>query len=256
METTDLLLDRRGQMFGLLGAFAGYALLGEAQAFAAPSRRLAFRRWVDRQEEIARTLTAGEITPIAWAEEIERLGREVDLVKLLAEARSCQVAKLPKRYGNDPQKRFVEFLDEAGAPRRLEYGVAFFDFEPGNVITPHGHKHMVSAHLVASGAVRIRNFDRIRDDPEGVVIRPTKDYVARVGHVSTMTPNLDNVHWFTPKGGPCTTFDVVVSSLDKGQPDHLIQALDPVGARKLGKGELLARVMSFEESSRRYTSAV
>jgi hypothetical protein len=157
---------------------------------------------------------------------------------------------------NDPQKRFVRFLDDAGEPRRLAYGAALFDFAPGNVITPHGHRHMVSAHLVTEGRLRVRNFDRLRDEDGGIVIRPTRDYVAGAGQVSTMCSERDNIHWFVPVGGPAATFDVIISGIDPGKPEYEILAVDPLRARPLPDGSLHAPVIGFEESSRRYTAGV
>ena len=247
-------LTRRGWGQGL-AAFLAYALAAEARA-AVPARRSSARGWIDRQDQIARALEAGELRPAAWMDEVEALGRQVDVRALMAEVRRAQITPAPAGATNDPAKQFVRFVDDQGRPRRLAYGAALFSFEPGNVITPHGHRHMVSAHMVAEGAFRIRNFDRIGDEAGAMVIRPTRDRIARAGEVSTMSSERDNIHWFVPHGGPAMTFDVVVSGLDKGQPDHLIQAIDPVRGRRLADGTLAAPIISFEEASRRYTADV
>lgn len=251
----DFLLTRREHLAALLPAFTVFALLGEARA-QAPQRRGAVARWIDSQDEIARALSGGTMTGRQWALEVERLGRTVDVAEVMAEVGRARVTPAPAGSTNDPRKRFVRFLDADGTPRRLNYGVALFDFDPHNVITPHGHKHMVSAHMVVAGAFRVRNFDQLRDDGEAMVIRPTRDYVARLGQVSTMCSERDNIHWFVPQGGPATTFDVVVSGLDAGRPDHEIRAIDPLGGERLADGTIRAPIMSFADSSRRYTADV
>lgn len=252
--TVLLGLSRRGWGQGLM-AFLAYAMAAEARA-AAPARGGSAAGWIRRQDEIARALEAGELRPRAWMEQVEALARQVDFQALMAEVRRSQLTPAPAGASNDPAKRFVRFLDQEGRPRRLAYGAALFSFQPGNVITPHGHRHMVSAHLVAEGALRIRNFDRLRDEAGAMVVRPTRDHIARAGQVSTMSSEKDNIHWFVPHGGPAMTFDVVVSGLDLGRPDHLIQAIDPLSARKLADGALAAPIISFEEASRRYTTDV
>jgi hypothetical protein len=174
----------------------------------------------------------------------------------MATVRRSRVTAAGEPSHNDPHKRFVRFLDENGEPRRLAYGAALFDFEPHNVITPHGHKHMVSAHLVVQGQFRVRNYDRLRDEGDAMVIRPTRDYVASLGQVSTMSSARDNIHWFVPHGGRATTFDVIISGLDPGEEDYEIRTIDPLRGRELGDGSILAPIIGFAESAARYTADV
>jgi len=250
-------IGRRAVIGGFLSAFAIAALVREVAA-AAPAVRGRALLWVEGQHDIAEGLATGRITPLAWALEVERLAREVDLEELMALVRASRLTSAGPAFHNDPKKRFVRFLDEQGAPRRLGYGAALFDFAPGNVITPHGHRNMVSAHMVVAGRFRVRNFDRLDQEDEGAAmrLRPTRDYVAALGDVSTMCGERDNIHWFVPVGGPATTFDVVISGLDPAAADHVIEAVDPAGAERLPDGTLLAPKMGFAESSRRYTADV
>jgi len=250
-----LLWGRRETLGAFLSAFAAVALVREARG-AARSGEAAVRRWLDGQQDIAEALAAGRLSGARWAAEVERLAREVEVPALMAVVNRSEISRAGPPFGNDPQKRLIRFRDAAGQPRRLAYGAALFDFQPHNVITPHGHRHMVSAHLVVAGRFRVRNFDRLGDEGGAMRLRPTRDYVARTGQVSTMCSERDNVHWFVPQGGPATTFDVVISGLDPGAPDHLIQAVDPLRARRRADGTLLAPVIGFAESSRRYTAAI
>ncbi len=187
---------------------------------------------------------------------VSSLATEIDLRELLALVAASDVRPAPHGAGNDPAKRYVRFLDEHGAPRRLSYGAALFDFAPGDVITPHGRRHMASAHLVARGSVRIRNFDRVGEEPGLMLIRPTHDYIATAGALSAMSSAKDNVHWFVPHGGPATTFDVVISDLDPGQPSFEIQPIDPLNGANRAGGVIAAPIIGFEEASRRYTANV
>ena len=167
----------------------------------------------------------------------------------MALVRRSELVRAGPASHNDPQKRFVRFLDEQGQRRRLAYGAALFDFAPANVITPHGHRHMVSAHMVVEGRFRVRNFDRLGDEGAAMRLRSTRDQIAELGQVSTMCSERDNIHWFVPVDGPATTFDIVVSGLDPGAPDHLIQAVDPLRAERRADGTLLAPIISFGEFS-------
>jgi hypothetical protein len=255
MAAPTLLLTRRDSVAAILPGFLVYALLGEARA-AVPGRRGSVAAWIADQDELARALAAGQVSGPTWCDEVERLGRRVDLEALMATVQSSDLRRAALSTANDPRKRYVKFLDEQGRPRSLAYGAALFDFEPHNVITPHGHKHMVSAHMVVAGRFRVRNFDRLRDEENAMVIRPTRDYVARVGDVSTMCSARDNIHWFVPQGGPATTFDIVISDLDPGLPSYDIKAIDPVRGRHLADGTIAAPIIGFDEASLRYTAEV
>ncbi|HEY0116528.1 MAG TPA: hypothetical protein VGB54_12495 [Allosphingosinicella sp.] len=254
-SVSPLLPGRREAIGSFLSAFVLVALVREARA--APVRAEGgARRWIAGQAEIADGLASGRLTGLQWAREVERLAAEVDVAELMALVRRSRIDPAGPAAHNDPSKRYVRFLDEAGGVRRLGYGAALFDFSPTNVITPHGHRHMVSAHLVVQGALRVRNFDRVGDEGEAMRLRPTRDYVARVGQVSTMCSERDNIHWFVPQGGPAATFDVVVSGLEPGAPDHVIQAVDPLRAAPAADGTLLAPIIGFGESSARYTANI
>lgn len=246
---------RREALLALLSSFTLVALAREARSAAIPGERRA-GRWIDSQQDIAEGLAQGRISALQWALDVERLAAEIDVAELMALVDRSQIRSVGAPFHNDPQKRFVRFLDEQGRPRRLAYGAALFDFAPHNVVSPHGHRNMVSAHLVVAGRLRVRNFDRLGDLPGAARLRPTRDYVAGPGRISTMCAERDNVHWFVPQGGPARTFDVVISGLDSGQPDHVIEAVDPVRVLRSDDGSLIAPIIDFGSSSRFYTSAI
>ncbi|ADO70880.1 hypothetical protein [Stigmatella aurantiaca] len=248
-------LTRRGHIGAMMSGFLLYALLGEARA-APPSRRLSPGRWVDRQQELAQALASGQLRPVNWCTEVERLAAEVDVGELMAVVGRSRLNAGGVGGTNDPQKRSVVFLDDANAPRRLNYATALFAFQPHNVITPHGHQNMVSAHMVVEGRLRIRNFDRVRDEAGSMVVRPTRDHLAALGEVSTMCSQRNNIHWFVPQGGPATTFDVIISGLDRHAPPYTIEAIDPLGGRRLSDGLIAAPIIGFDEASQKYTSAL
>lgn len=251
----ELGLTRREQLTGMFSAFVTVTLAAEVSV-AQPQRRMAARDWLHRQDELGRALRRGQLSPRAWMTEVERLAREIDVSELLSDVNAARLTTAALPMTNDPRKRSVRFLDDQGEPRRLAYAAALFDFSPGNVITPHGHRHMVSAHLVVKGSFRVRTFDRLRDEREAMVIRPTRDVIAPVGTLSAMSSERDNIHWFVPQGGPARTFDVILSGLDAGKPDHDIQAIDPLGGQRLADGSIVAPHLRFDAASAKYDASV
>jgi hypothetical protein len=255
--TFQTAVDRRRVLIAsVLLASPLYALVREAGAAnSVNDRRISAKRWIDRQDELARGLQSGAITPLLWRDEVSRLAGEVDVLQLVAEAaRSRSTGGVP--FMHDPVKRYVDFLDDEGRVRRLSYSAATFTFGPENVITPHAHQHMASAHMVIQGKVRIRTFDRIESRANALVIRPTADHVGEVGAAAAMTSAKDNIHWFTPATPAAVTFDVIIDSLDKGQKAYIIQPVDPLGGEHLADGAIVAPLLSFEASMQRYTAHV
>jgi hypothetical protein len=158
-------------------------------------------------------------------------------------------------FGHDPQKRVVTVLGEDERPVQLGYGLAVFDFNAESVITPHAHRHMASAHMVIDGVVRVRTFDRLKDEDSFVILRPTADVLAEPGHAAAMTSARDNVHWFAPRCKRAMTIDVIIDGLDKGKDRYLIEPVDPLRGAKLTDGNIRAPLISFEQSMARYRAS-
>jgi hypothetical protein len=142
------------------------------------------------------------------------------------------IARALLAFGDkDPVRHDVIFHDEDGAFRKLAFGTALFVFDAGNVITPHAHRNMVSAHMAVEGELRVRNFDRIRDENGAAIIKPTRDAIILQGEVSTMSAARDNVHGFVPRTARATTLDVIVDGARRRQA-ALCERAGRSGARR------------------------
>ena len=247
--------SRRRFVGQVLAAFPAYALLAEVAQTGAATAKTA-RRWIEDQQEIADALSRNRIRPEQWQAEVEALTRGLDIAELIAEIRRSDGRDIGRALPSYPAKRTIRFRDVDGTPRKLRYAAALFVFDRGNVVTPHAHRHMASAHLVVDGAFRVRTFDRVGDADGAILIRPTGDATIRTGDVSTMSTARDNVHWFVPKTETAATFDVIVTGLDAGEPAYVIDAIDPVRGHALADGTIRAPFMGFEEAARFYTADI
>lgn len=233
-------------------AFLVYASIAELARAKPNSRPLTARRWLSRQDELARALASGKLNPADWHREVNALSREVDLESLAHELRRARIKDAGPPFGHDPQKRFVTVLGDDGAPIKLGYGLALFDFGPESVITPHAHRYMASAHMVIEGRVRVRTFDRVKDEENALILRPTRDVVAEPGHAAAMTTSTDNVHWFVPRSKRAMTIDVIIDGLDTGKERYVIEPVDPLNGSQLSDGTIRAPIISFERSMELY----
>ena len=236
----------------LLGAFAAYALFAELSRTSAGPARRSVRTWLDRQESLARALADGALDSEAWRHEVEALGREADVERLIADALPSTPLRALPAY---PTRRLLRYRDPDGTPRAARYAVVLFEFDRTSVITPHAHRGMQSAHLVIHGALRARTFDRVGEAPGALVLRPAADRRLEGGEVSSIGPARENVHWFVPLTARAATFDVLVTGLEPGGPDYQVLPVDPLGGTQLPDGTLRAPLLGFEESARRYTAS-
>lgn len=247
------MLERREFTKAVCAALGVYALVEAAHATKAlaAARSLGARQWIEEQRQVAAALSAGRLTPLGWQAAVEALAARVDLQELL---RLTDFERLKAGFDfkdGMPSKRFVRF-DPGSGIAELSYGLAFFGFRRGQVITPHGHRNMVSAHMVAAGAFRVRNFDRLRDEPDALIIRPTVDERIASGRVSTMSSQRNNIHWFVAEADDSATLDVIVDALEPGRDPYTIDLVDPDGGRPLGDGTIRAPLIDWKASVAKY----
>jgi hypothetical protein len=234
--------------------FCAYALVAELGIANAHPNDPSARRWLSLQSDLARELKTGALSQTEWHRGVNALARDIDLEHLAAELRRARIKDAGSPFGHDPQKRFVTVVDDEGQVVKLGYGLALFDFKKDSVITPHAHQYMASAHMVIEGRIRVRAFDRVRDESDALIIRPTADVVAEPGYSAAMTSPRDNVHWFVPRSVRAMTLDIIIDGLGPGADRYLIQPVDPLRGVQLSDGTIRAPLISFDRSMQLYSA--
>jgi hypothetical protein len=237
----------------ILKSLTMYSFVGAAISSHAvnPSLRYEARFWSNQMNEISMDLRARRLTPIEWQEGIERVFGGIDLPDLLSR---IDFAKLQRSFdvlaGEDNSQK-LDFSRVLGMPEDFRYSTSIFGMQEGRSIVPHGHHNLVSGHLVIKGNLHVRNFERLRDEDDSLIIRPTIDKIISVRDCSTQSSTRNNIHWFTAQGGAAFTFDVIVQYLDPDQPcgrDYV----DPLHAEKLSDGSLRARRLQPDDARNMY----
>lgn len=247
-------MDRREFAAGawkslIVALFAGRVAAAD---LLSPRARGKVRAWVAAHDDIARALVSGRITGRQWQSEVERLANEVDIAELLAQIDFAKLERTLDLSRPGGTKHLVQLDHPDGSSRRLSFATAVFGLRKGHAITPHAHRNMVSAHMVISGELHVRNFDRLGEEPGHLIVAPTVDTTIRPGDLSTMSTERNNVHWFTAKTAKAFTLDVIIDGLTPNQPRYEIELLDVNDAEKLANGRRRARIITWEESVRRY----
>jgi hypothetical protein len=203
-------------------------------------------RWLKEVNELCADLRVGALGQADWQKKVEELFARVDLIDLL---RSIDFDRLV---------RAVEYPDDRAAVievdlPRLSFGRKIFALRRGRAIVPHGHRNMVSGHIVIKGRMHVRHFDRLRDEPGHLILRPTIDREAAAGDATTISEVKDNVHWFRATTETAATFDVIADNLDSSRGfAYRMDFVDPDRAEVLKDDTLRARRLDIDEALRLY----
>jgi hypothetical protein len=124
----------------------------------------------------------------------------------------------------------------------------------GCSIPPHGHSNMVSAFLHLSGRFRVRQYDKLADYCDALVIRRSGEAVGGAGQWSSMSDVRNNVHWVTALTDDCYLFSTKVI-LEEAKPYHGRINIDIRAASEVGGGVLRAPKISGERADELYDSS-
>jgi len=109
---------------------------------------------------------------------------------------------------------------------------------------------MASVHLVLSGEFGLRQFDKISESVEHMIIRQTLDETASVGSVSSISDEKDNVHWLRARSDRAYTLDLIVPNL-AGRAFE-IHNIDPQAGRRISATELEVPKIGVGEALQKY----
>ena len=175
-------------MRGGIGALVSWALLDTlvTRRLLADEVAPLVDRWARDLVTQCADLRRRTISPIDWQAHVERLLATVDLDDLLRYIdfeRLTRALELPELGATTAR---VEFPRLDGAPEPPQLYRKIFGLKRGRAIIPHGHRNMVSAHLVLRGEFHLRHYDRVEDQGHHLVIRPTIDRSAGPGEASSI----------------------------------------------------------------------
>ena len=247
-------LPRRTFNLSLLSSLSTFTLvktLNQAQALAAPLRPLT-NHWLAEVEELSRGMQQQRVKQIEWQQHIEALFARVELKDLL---RAIDFTRLSKqiKFPDDHEGVISTQPRAAGLPAELSFQTFIYGLSQGRAIVPHCHRNMTSMHLVIGGEIHGWHFDRVADEPDHVLIKPTLDRALALGEASTTSDDKDNVHWFKATSGTAFTFNIGVfeiNSADKFSGRQFY--LDAANGEKRGDGTLRVRHLKMPEAYRLY----
>ena len=137
-----------------------------------------------------------------------------------------------------------------GLPSNTAFVKKIFGIQKDRAIIPHGHSNMSSSHLVLKGELSLRQFEKVEEEKDHLIIKPTVDRVATVGDASSISDERNNIHWFIANSPHAFTFDVIMLDLDGKEYD--IHNIDIRGGENLPNGLIRAEKMDVESALKKY----
>lgn len=246
--------SRREFQQSTLASLLGYAFLEtvfQGEAFSEEIKAIA-RKWLKDLNDLGQDVKAQKISQVLWQEKVETLFKQVDVKEFLSfidfEKLTANI-KLPTQGEKSLRAKLPQV---EGLPTNYVFGHQVFALGKGRSVVPHGHNNMATAFLILKGDFQGRLYDRLEDEKDHMIIRPTIDRAFTVGDASTISDQKDNVHWFQAQTEGSYIFNIHVygvSPANKNSPGRVY--VDPNG-EKISDGRIRARKVGSEEVYKLY----
>ena len=209
-------------------------------------------QWLRDIEQMGEDLKGQKLEQLVWQQKVEELFKQVPLADILALIDFDQLSSGVKFVDNGALSMRFKFPEVEGVPKNFIYGRQIFALKKDRSVVPHGHNNMATAFLVLKGDLHGRHYDRLKDEPEHYIIKPTVDRTFTPGECSTVSDFKDNIHWFKAISEPAFIFNLHVLSVNPNNREPTGRLyLDPEG-EKLADGLIRARQLSYDEAHKLY----
>jgi hypothetical protein len=250
----DPTVSRRGfgaQVLGSLLTFSLLETLARYNLFAEEIRANA-ARWLADVNQLGLDLKGKALDQQAWQKKVEELLVQVDLPDLLSLIDFDRLTAGVKFAERGERSLRPTFPKVEGLPTEWSFGKQIFALREGRSVVPHGHNNMATAFLILKGELRGRHYDRLKDEPGYLIVKPTIDRKFVPGECSTVSDYKDNVHWFQATSDQAYIFNLHVMDVNPNptQPTGRVY-VDPQG-EKLAGGLTRARRIGFKEANALY----
>jgi len=248
------LVSRREFAQQTLGSILSYSLLqtlAEQNLFADETRP-AVVSWLADVNQLGWDLKEQKLPQVEWQKSIEALYAKADVDGFLALIDFDKLTKNLELVDSGARSLQFKFPRVEGIPDNLAWGKQIFALKKGRSVVPHGHNNMATAFLILKGEFHGRHYDRLEDEAEHMIIKPTIDRTFTVGECSTISDVKDNIHWFQAVSGSAFIFNIHVTGInpDNKEPTGRLY-VDPNG-EKLSGGRVRARRIDYEDANRLY----
>jgi hypothetical protein len=246
--------SRRSFNRKLLGSLTAFGLIETlfARDLFADAVKPILQQWVVELHELGLELKDHKLKDVDFQAKLEDLYKRVDLPELVRFVDLDRLAQTVKYPDRGAASLGVDLSKVEGLPQRLVLGKQIFALQKGRSIVPHGHDNMSTGFIVLRGDFTGKHYDRVEDNDDHYLIKPTIDRSFKPGESSTVSDHKDNVHWFKAESDTGFIFNVHVMGYnpENKRPTGRVY-VDPDG-EKLAGGLIRAKKITSAECHRKY----
>jgi hypothetical protein len=247
-------LSRRVFTQNILGSMFTFSLVStlcKAEVITGSVKPIV-KHWVVEMEQITKALRKTKLKPVEWQQQIESLLARVELSDLLRAIDYDSLAKKAIFPEDHESAEDVDFSKLKGLPADLSFAPYFYAMKKGVAIVPHGHRNMTSMHMILKGQAQGWLYDRVADEPQHIIIKPTKDKLLSPGDASTISDERDNIHWFKAMTEPVFMFNIGVFGVNPAESFTGREYVDPMNGEKMKDGLIRAKRINTDEAYKLY----
>ena len=236
----------------LLGAMLSYTLLDALFLTNAFNKRIEpiAAHWAKELQTICQDLKLSNISQSLWQEQVENLFKHIELPELL---KFIEFEKLIQGFTYPDlgvNTKTVRFPALEGLPSNTVFVKKIFGLKKDRAIIPHGHINMCSAHLVLKGELALKHYDKIKEEKNHLIIKPTIDKLAKSGSCSSISDEKDNIHWFVANTDTAFTLDIIM--LDLNNKHYDIHNIDIKDGEQISENLIRAPKLDVETALKKY----
>ena len=241
---------RREFTHAALGSMLTYSLLdviSQSDAVAAEVKPNV-DKWLLDVNQLSADIKGQKLKQIDWQKKVEELFAKVNLRELLKKLDFEKLTKDIKLVDNGARSLRFKLPEVEGLPKNVVFGKQIFALKKGRSVVPHGHNNMATAFLILKGNFHGRHYDRLEDQKDHILIRPTIDRKFGAATYSTVSDVKDNIHWFKAEDEPAFIFNIHVLNVQPGSKLPTGRVYMNPNGQKLKDGTVLAPRLGYKES--------
>ena len=250
MTTTESKPTTRRELcrrtLGSMLTFSVLEALCRDDAFAGEVRPV-INKWVADLNALGQDLKDQKIPQIIWQHKVEDLFAQVELKELLKLVDFEKLTRGVKIPDNGAKSLGFRFPEVEGIPRQIVFGKQIFALKKGRSVVPHGHNNMATAFLILGGKLHGRHWDRLEDEKDHMIIRPTIDGSFGEGEYSSVSDYKDNIHWFKATSDVAYIFNIHVLDAQPKADNRTGRVYVNPNGEKLRGGLIRAPRMGYTE---------